>query len=82
MTRWRRRWTTDLLDRWFRRLPEWAQGLVTYLTVVFLLCFVPLAPAWLALLIVWLARLSATWQIASAVTKRARAGAGRVTMRS
>lgn len=40
-----------LARRVYRRLPDWAQGLVLYVTGVAVICGLPLLPAWLILLI-------------------------------
>lgn len=48
--------STRLEELTGRQRPGWVQGLTSYLTLVVLICGLPLSPALLALLIAWLCR--------------------------
>jgi hypothetical protein len=40
-------------ERW-RRLPDWCRGLIIYITGVTAICAIPVLPAFITLLILWL----------------------------
>jgi hypothetical protein len=40
-------------ERW-RRLPDWCRGLIIYITGVIVICGIPVFPAFITLLILWL----------------------------